>query len=215
MALRDECKHEHAAPQNAHLCPDKRAINNWTESEAMRFNPALPPLATETLSLVLLSSTKCHKTVSVASTLNETRTVQIQCDTAKRDEEEEEKGFLLLTTGSAFHESGFCHNLQKQQTKKKRWKNVPPFKIWSGRIISGSNSYIPSNIHEICMQFLSEETERGGAHNNLIKEDCPNNTLSLLPRKRPQQCFVTGDVSSVGRHHTEYLCKPSDRMSST
>lgn len=43
MALKEERKHEHAAPQNAHLWPDGRAINNRTESEPMRFNPALPP----------------------------------------------------------------------------------------------------------------------------------------------------------------------------
>lgn len=41
--------------------------------------------------------------VSVASTLNEPRAFQIQCDTAKCDEEEEEKGFLLLTPRSAIH----------------------------------------------------------------------------------------------------------------
>lgn len=130
MALKEERKHKHAAPQNTHLWPDGRAINNRTESERCvsilpcRHKPqqhAAPDLlllrfALSALFTRAVSSKKCHETVhdSVASSLSMTRASEMK--RRRRRASCFSRWAAHITNAT----SGFCHNLQKQQPKKKR-----------------------------------------------------------------------------------------------
>lgn len=77
VALKEERKHKYAAPQHAHLWPDRRTINNRTESKPMRFplqscpaaisNGNTQRLRAAMVLLLLWFSLSAHLTCSVSS----------------------------------------------------------------------------------------------------------------------------------------------------
>lgn len=141
VALKEERKHKYAAPQHAHLWPDERTINNRTESKPMRFPLQSCPAAisngnTERLRaapvLLLLwfslsalltcsiSSKKCHKNSPRLSRIH-SEWNKCSPDIVWPPMRWRKWQKPSCSSRQAEHitnaTSGFCHDLQKQQSK--------------------------------------------------------------------------------------------------